>query len=92
LRWKYNSRAICDGGFVPLEMTGRTWKGRVCRCINETDELEDHAGTEIFHAWAGYIKEYTRGSLSFAGDKLIAIAAIAMEIGIPLSMTYLAEL
>jgi hypothetical protein len=73
-------------------MIGRPWKGRVRRCINETDELEDHAGTAIFHAWAGHIKEYTRGLLSFAGDKLIAIAAIAMEIGIPLSMTYLAEL
>ena len=90
LRWVCNSRALFDGGFVPLELTVNTWEGRR-GCSNETHQL-DPVGRTVFHTWAGHVAEYTRGSLSFVGDKLIAIAAIAMEIGIPLSMTYLAGL
>lgn len=46
----------------------------------------------IFSDWAEFVGNYTQRSMSFANDKLVALSALAGEIGQPLSLSYFAGL
>lgn len=94
LRWKCNSRAYFDGGFAPANYEEQKTKGthEQVKPASYNDSGDATLEQTIFKVWPEIVDNYTQRSLSFPGDKLIALAALASEIGDPLNMTYLAGL
>lgn len=95
LRWHCLSRHEFDGGLPPetLEREGNTMRfnmSAISRTSTDREELD--VETFIFDNWALIVDDYSKRSLSFPDDKLVALSALASESGETLKLTYLAGL
>ncbi|ORY09167.1 heterokaryon incompatibility protein-domain-containing protein, partial [Clohesyomyces aquaticus] len=86
LQWICKSRVYSDGGYAPKFLDS---SAREVALVPQGHEAICNA---IFADWATVVDDYTKRTLSFPGDKLVAIAAMASETGSLLGPTYLAGL
>lgn len=100
LRWHCRSRRYFDGGLPETTFMGspkrKEGKGHLIPIPysrNTVLEVRSQVGRFLATGdWIPMVQNYTQRDLSLPGDKLVAIAALASEIGRPFHLTYLAGL
>ena len=90
LRWICNSRHYFDGGLKAEVLDMQAEETGIQQTSDRSrSEAIEHA---IFRTWADILDDYTQRSLSFPSDKLVALAAMASEVGTGVNMAYVAGL
>lgn len=95
LRWKCKSRRYFDGGQAPQIIKHQDAAENSFLPVTKTSDPDVYkklVKRTVSHEWPEIVDNYTQRSLSFPGDKPVAIAAMASEIGQPLKLTYLSGL
>jgi len=95
LRWHCRSRRHFDGGFPDENLeSGNRLSGSYLSAFTLPGKEVSAINVEkvILNDWAEFVDNYTQRLMSFPSDKLVALSALASEIGESLSLSYRAGL
>lgn len=94
LRWQCRSWHKFDGGHPDDQVSpeNNSLSTSSFPVLSHLSGGETSAGRVILEEWANVLDNYTKRSMSVPGDKLIAISALAREIGTVYNLDYLAGL
>lgn len=96
LFWDCNEHLACEAypNGMTYENSGRWDTGQSGRLLMNIQRLSEISKADrvvdLQHGWAAIVNMYTRGNLTFAGDKLLALSGIATELQRTTADDYLA--